>query len=140
MNNLQLIRNSADAVLEWMNIKEYSSHTIKDHSHVLNVFIKFVTENQITNLQDAALIFIREKTGTQMPGLWGVGNQQINRYLKPIQNLIRYHEIGKIEFSMRSKIPEFVCPKEFKNEYSLFQEEYFIRSYEKATIIFFINY
>lgn len=135
MNNLQQIRDSANAVMEWMNSKEYSYHTIKNHSGVLNVFIEFVTKNQITNLGDAALIFIEERTGVKMPGLWGKGDQRINRYLKPIQNLIKYHEIGKIEFSMRSKMPEFTCPKEFKNEYSLFQEEYFIRSYAKATII-----
>ena len=135
MNNLREVRDSANAVIEWMNAKEYSYHTIKTYSIVLNVFIEFITKNQITVLRDAALLFIKEKTGVQMPGLWGKGNPKINRYLKPIQNLIKYHEIGKIEFSMRSKIPEFACPKEFKNEYSLFQDEYFIRSYAKATII-----
>ena len=135
MNNFQQIRDSADAVIEWMNTKEYSYHTIKNHSCVLNVFIKFVTQNQITNLEEAALIFIKEKTGSQMQGLWGKGSQNINRYLKPIQNLIKYNKIGKIEFGMRSKIPKFICPEEFKNEYVLFQEEYFIRSYAKATII-----
>lgn len=135
MNNLQQVKDSAIAVINWMNTKEYSYHYIKSHSSILNSFIDFILKNQTTNLREAALLFIKEKTGTQMPGLWGKGSQNINRYLKPIQNLIKYYEIGKIEFNMRSKIPEFICPKEFKNEYFLFQEEYFIRSYAKATII-----
>lgn len=135
MENLQHIKDSAAAVINWMNEKEYSYLTIKGHLHVINVFIKFITKNQITNLVDGALLFIEEKTGIKMPGLWGKGNPKINRYLKPIQNLIKYYETGHIEFSMRSKIPKFECPKEFKNEYYLFQEEYLIRSYAKATII-----
>jgi len=36
---------------------------------------------------------------------------------------------------MRSKIPPFLCPKEFEKEYQLFQDEYHTRSYADATIL-----
>lgn len=36
---------------------------------------------------------------------------------------------------MRSKIPPFICPDEFKKEYLLFQDEYHTRSYADATIL-----
>ncbi len=84
MNELEHIQESADAVIAWMNDKEYSVFTIKNHIHVLNVFMKFMAKYQITNLDEAAaLLFIKEKTGIKMEGLWGPGDNKLNRYLKP---------------------------------------------------------
>ncbi|SNS20625.1 Phage integrase, N-terminal SAM-like domain [Anaerovirgula multivorans] len=136
MNDLKHVQESADAVLAWMSEKEYSVYTIKNHSCVLNVFMKFMLNQQISELNETtALLFIQAKTGITMEGLWGAGNRKINRYLKPVQNLLRYHETGQLGFYMRSKVPPFLCPEEFKKEYQLFQDEYHARSYADATII-----
>jgi len=136
MNELEHIQESADAVIAWMNDKEYSVFAIKNHMHVLNVFMKFMAKYQITKLDEAAaLLFIKEKTGIKMEGLWGPGDKKLNRYLKPVQNLLRYNETGQLGFWMRSKVPPFLCPEEFKEEYLLFQDEYHIRGYANATII-----
>ncbi|HEY5585281.1 MAG TPA: hypothetical protein VIK78_12440 [Ruminiclostridium sp.] len=54
-----------------MSEKEYSIYTIKNHSHVLNVFMKFMAKQQIPELSEAtALLFIWAKTGITMEGLW----------------------------------------------------------------------
>jgi integrase/recombinase XerD len=136
MNDLKHVQESSDAVLAWMSEKEYSVYTIKNHSGVLNVFMKFMTKQQISELNETtALLFIQAKTGVTMEGLWGPGNRKLNRYLKPIQNLLRHYETGQLGFYMRSKVPPFLCPEAFKKEYLLFQDEYHIRGYADATIL-----
>lgn len=136
MKNLNQIQKSVDYVLNWMDEKAYSHYTIKNHANILKSFVRFIEQNQISEFnQTTALLFVKEKTGTTLKGLWGSGNRKLNRYLKPVQNLLRYYETGKLEFYMRSKVAPFVCPDEFKKEYLLFQEEYRKRSYANATII-----
>jgi len=136
MNDLKHVQQSADAVLAWMSEKEYSVYTIKNHANVLNVFMKFMVEQQISVLDETtALLFIQTKTDIMMQGLWGAGDRKLNRYLKPVQNLLRYHKTGQLGFYMRSKVPPFLCPQEFKKEYLLFQDEYHARSYANATIL-----
>lgn len=133
-NDLKHVKQSADAVLTWMSEKEYSVYTIKSHTNVLNVFMKFMVEQQSTVLDETtALLFIQTKTGIMMQGLWGSGDRKLNRYLKPVQNLLRYHKTGQLGFYMRSKVPPFLCPQEFKNEYLLIQDEYYARNYADAT-------
>ena len=136
MNDLEHVRKSADAVLAWMSEKEYSVYTIKNHSHILNTFMKFMSKQKIFEINEStALLFIQEKTGITMEGLWGPGDQKINTYLKPVQNLLRYHETGQLGFYMRSRVPPFLCPEEFEKEYLLFQNEYYVRSYADAIIL-----
>ena len=136
MNDLEHVRKSADAVLAWMSEKKYSVYTIKNHSRVLNEFMKFMSKQKIFELNETtALLFIQKKTGITMEGLWGPGDRKINIYLKPVQNLLRYHETGQLGFYMRSRVPPFLCPEEFKKEYLLFQDEYYARSYADATIL-----
>lgn len=136
MNDLKHVQESTDAVLAWMSEKEYSVYTIKNYSCVMNVFMKFMAKQQISELNEiTALLFIQEKTDITMDGLWGSGDRKLNRYLKPVQNLLRYHETGQLGFYMRSKIPPFQCPEEFKKEYLLFQDEYRTRRYADATIL-----
>lgn len=133
---LNQIQKSIGAVLAWMSEKEYSVYTIKSHSNVLNVFMKFMAKQQLSELNETtALLFIHAKTGITMEGLWGPGNRKLNRYLKPVQNLLRYHETGQFGYYMRSKVPPFLCPQEFENAYLLFQDEYHTRSYADATIL-----
>lgn len=49
MNDLEHVRKSADAVLAWMSEKKYSVYTIKNHSRVLNEFMKFMSKQKILN-------------------------------------------------------------------------------------------
>lgn len=136
MNNLQTIKDSITAVLGIMSEREYARTTIKTQSHTLNVFVKFMENNNYSELnEEVGIAFIREKTGTTIQGFWGTGNRKINYYMKPIQNLLYYQRHGNLYFFMRSHVAPFVCPSVFETEYQSFQNEYKQRDYADATII-----
>ena len=114
----------------------YAETSIKRQKSIFNGLLKFMKTNGIKKFdKEIGMDFIRSRTGTKMKGFYGTGDRKTNHYMKPIQNLLEFIEKGKVTFQMRSKIPEFQCPEVFKEEYSLYQDEYDERHYAKATII-----
>ena len=136
MNQLHNIREAVDAVLRIMAEHEYAADTIKAHQGILNSLMKFWEKNHYCLMNESVVLaYIKERTGIEMEGLWGRGNQKINTILKPIQNLLYYLDKGDLTYFMRSKIKPFVCPPSFEYEYQLFRKEYRERHYADATIV-----
>ena len=108
MDQLHDIRNAVDAVLGIMAAREYAVSTIKTHRGILNSLIKYMEKNNYTKLEESVgLSFVKERTGEEMDGFWGKGNQKINTQLKPVKNLFYYLNNGDLSFFMRSKIEPF---------------------------------
>ena len=136
MNQLHNIRDAIDGVLRIMAEREYAAATIKTHRGILNSLLKFMEKIHYTKMEEhVGLAYLKERTGVIMNGFWGKGNRKVNTILKPIQNLFYYLDNGDLSYFMRSKIKPFQCPPAFKYEYQLFQKEYRIRYYAKATIV-----
>ena len=136
INNNQSLQSSIDGVINTLEKMNYAETTIKRQRSIFNSLLKFMETNGIKKFdKEIGMDFIRSRTGTKMKGFYGTGDRKTNHYMKPIQNLLEFIEKGTVTFQMRSKIPEFQCPEAFKEEYSLYQDEYGERHYAKATII-----
>jgi site-specific recombinase XerD len=136
IKNLQSLQSSIDGVINSLKKMNYAEGTIKDQQNVFNSLLKFMETNEIENFnKEIGMDFIYSRTGTDMKGFYGTGDEKTNRYMKPIQNLLRFIEKGNVSFQMRSKISDFQCPEAFEEEYNLYQDECEERYYAKATII-----
>ncbi|HJV16082.1 MAG TPA: hypothetical protein VJ546_01630, partial [Bacillales bacterium] len=124
MDELQPIKNAIKEVLKIMAEKEYAISTIKNQRCLLNSLLKFMEKNNFTELnEEIAMIFIKQKTGTEMDGFWGRFDRKTNRVLKPVQNVLYYLKHGDLTFFIRPHNQPFVCPPAFEKEYQSFQNE-----------------
>ena len=136
MQELSKIRDAIRRMLAGMPEKGYSPSTVKTYRGVLNGLAKHMEEHLSTTLsEDAGMAYVRQKTGTEMMGFWGVGNRKTNRIMKPVQALMEFMQSGEVTYSMRSKISEYAPPNCFLAEYEAFQNAYEERQYAKATIL-----
>jgi integrase/recombinase XerD len=136
MNELKDLQTAMDTVLKLQREQEYAQSTLKLHQMVYQSLLKFMRANNYTVFnEDVGLKYVHSRTGTSMVGFYGSGDRKINRYMKPVQNLLVYMKTGNLSYYMRSKISDFHCPEGFEDEYLLFQEAYEERNYANATII-----
>lgn len=136
IKTLQSLQSSIDGVISFLEKMNYAESTIKNQQNIFNSLLKFMETNEIENFnKEIGMKFIRFRTGTDMKGFYGTGDNKTNHYMKPIQNLLEFIEEGKVTFQMRSKISDFKCPTDFEEEYNLYQDECKERNYAKATII-----
>lgn len=125
MNDLQDLMTAMDTVLRLQSEQGYAVSTLKLHQMVYQALLKFMRANNYTVFnEDIGLKYVHNRTGTSMEGFYGSGDRKINRYMKPVQNLLVYMKTGNLSYYMRSKISDFHCPEVFEDEYLLFQEAY----------------
>lgn len=136
MDELQDLQAAMDAVLKLQREQGYAQSTLKLHQMVYQTLLKFMWANNCITLdENVGLKYVRDRTGTAMEGFYGNGDRKINRYMKPVQNLLIYMKTGNLSYYMRSKISDFHYPEGFRDEYLLFQEVYEERNYANATIV-----
>ena len=117
IKNLQSLQSSIDGVISFLEKMNYAESTIKNQQNIFNSLLKFMETNEIENFnKEIGMKFIRFRTGTDMKGFYGTGDNKTNHYMKPIQNLLEFIEEGKVTFQMRSKISDFKCPTDFEEE------------------------
>jgi site-specific recombinase XerD len=136
MNQIQIIQESMKSILRELECQRYSKGAIKTHSMIYIGILKYVKANEISFIDEQVCIkYVFFRTGCKIDGFYGTGNRKINIVMKPLQVLLDYIQTGTVKFKMRSKINVYLCPPQFEEEYSAFQEELIYREYARSTVI-----
>lgn len=129
------IKDDIQRLLSEMRQRGYSEGTVKTHRGILNGLAKYMESEDVQQLdEDVGMAYVQKRTGTQKDGFWGVGDRNTNRIMKPVQTLLEFTKTGAVTFNKRPKLPEYVCPSCFLEEYESFQDACGERQYAKATV------
>jgi len=133
---IQLLKESIKAVLKELEYQKYSKCTIGTHSYIYNGILRYMQANKISTFNEKVCIdYVFFRTGYKIEGFYGTGNRKINTVAKPLQVLLDYIQTGTVKFKMRPKIPPYLCPQQFEEEYHAFKEELVYREHARSTVI-----
>jgi site-specific recombinase XerD len=130
------ISERIDHVISTMHDKKYAEGTIKSYRCIYNAMLIFFEDHHITNINEHKLLdFISIKSGYEVKGFYGKGNDKINRIMKPVHVLWDYILTGDFIFRIRPKIAPFVCPLQFSEEYENYKVMLNEAKYPKSTLL-----
>ena len=136
MISIELLKESIRVVLGELKSQKYSKYTIRIHKYFYKDILSYMQSKSIFAFSEkVCLEYLAFKTGHKIEGFYGTGNRKINAAAKPLQVLLDYIQTGAVRFSMRPKIPPFLCPSQFEEEYQAFKEELIYRNYSRSTVI-----
>ena len=129
MNEIQMLKKSAESVLKELEYQKYSKSAIGNYGAIYNGILKHIQANNISSFNEKVCIeYVFFRTGYRIGGFYGAGNRKLNTVIKPLQALLDYIKTGTVKFKMRPKIRPYECPAQFEEEYSTFQEELYTGS------------
>jgi integrase/recombinase XerD len=121
-NENQNIHESILTILSALENQQTAQSTIKNYRYGFNVFEKYLKENSITEVNEkVCLYYIHHKTGKCPESFCGdTCDSSLNRQMKPLHLLLLYLKTGDFCYEPRKKSQEFICPDNFREEYSCF--------------------
>lgn len=121
-------------IIQELRNRNYAEGTIKSYKLIYISFLKFLLMNETSEItEDLLLEYISQRSGYDVKGFYGKGNNKINHVMKPIHVFWDYYSTNEITFKLRSKIPPFKCPVQFYEEYESYKDSLYEAGLSKAT-------
>jgi integrase/recombinase XerD len=141
MNKKKTVSQLVQEVLEQLQQQGYTAYTVKVYKRCYSGLEAYVIENEIEEYsEEVALNYLEAGFGLKLNGFYETATRKIRDAMHRLMILWHYQQYGTVDFIVKKRKKSFLCPEEFKDEYSSFRSHCDRKKYSVLGLITLLNH